>query len=197
MIEYRDIRAAAATIQHHVHKTPLIHPKAEDAPMKDDYKTKKQLISELQELRQRLSRCGSSTHSAESGNGKIEEALRKSEERFRTLTESTSDWIWETDKDGRYTYASPKIKELLGYAPEEVIGKTPFDFMSPDEAKRISKIFRSIVQSGKPFTALENINLHKSGKEVILETSGIPIFNAEGKLAGISRNRPEHHRAQA
>jgi two-component system, cell cycle sensor histidine kinase and response regulator CckA len=159
--------------------------------MKDDDKTKKQLISELQELRQRLSQCGPAAYSPRNGNGKIEEALRKSEERFRTLTESTSDWIWETDKDGRYTYASPKIKELLGYAPEEVIGKTPFDFMLQDEAKRLSTIFRSIVQSGKPFEALENVNLHKSGKKVILETSGIPIFNAEGKLAGyrgIDRN---------
>ena len=134
-----------------------------------------------------------------SGNGKIEEALRKSEERFRALTESTSDWIWETDKDGRYTYASPKIKELLGYAPEEVIGKTPFDFMSDDEAKRISKMFRAIVQTRMPFTALENTNLHKSGKQVILETSGIPIFNAEGELAGyrgIDRNITERKRSE-
>jgi PAS domain S-box-containing protein len=165
--------------------------------MKDDYKTKKQLISELQELRQSLSRCGSSTYSAKGGVGKIEEALRRSEERFRTLTESTSDWIWETDRDGHYTYASPKIKELLGYAPEEVIGKTPFDFMSQDEAKRVSKIFRSIARSGKPFAAMENSNLHKSGKEVVLETSGIPIFDAEGKLAGyrgIDRNITERKR---
>ena len=110
--------------------------------MKDDYKTKKQLISELQELRQRFSRCAPEKTGPISGNGKIEEAWRKSEERFRALTESTSDWIWET-ADGRYTYASPEIRELLGYAPEEVIGKTPFDFMSPDEANRISKLFRS------------------------------------------------------
>jgi PAS domain S-box-containing protein len=163
--------------------------------MKDDYKTKKQLISELQELRQRISRCAP----AISGNGKIEEAWWKSEERFRALTESTSDWIWETDKDGRYTYASPKIQELLGYASEEVIGKTPFDFMSPDEANRISKIFRSIVQSQKPFTALENRNIHKTGKQVIIETSGVPVFNEEGILAGyrgIDRNITQRRRVE-
>ena len=165
--------------------------------MKDDYKTKKQLISELQELRQRLSRCAPEKTGPTSGSGKIEEALRKSEERFRALTENTSDWLWETDRDGRYTYASPKIKELLGYAPEEVIGKTPFEFMPPDEAKRLSKIFRSIVQSRKPFSALENSNLHKNGKEVIIETSGVPIINAGGKLVGyrgIDRNITERKR---
>ena len=168
--------------------------------MKDEDKTKKQLISELQEVRKRLSRCESAeTQSAGSGNGKIEEVLRRSEERFRTLTESTSDWIWETDKDGRYTYASPKIEELLGYAPEEVIGKTPFDFMPADEAKRIAEKFRTIVQSRMSFSALENTNLHKSGKPVILETSGIPIFNAEGELTGyrgIDRNITERKRSE-
>jgi PAS domain S-box-containing protein len=167
--------------------------------MKDEYKTKRQLISELQELRERLSRCESAETQPISGSGKIEESLRRSEERFRALTESTSDWIWETDKDGRYTYASPKIAELLGYAPEEVIGKTPFDFMSQDEAKRVSKIFRDIVQTQMPFTALENTNLHKNGQEVILETSGIPIFNAEGELGGyrgIDRNITERKRSE-
>jgi PAS domain S-box-containing protein len=167
--------------------------------MKDEYKTKRQLISELQELRERLSRCESAETQPISGNGKIEESLRKSEERFRALTESTSDWIWETDKDGRYTYASPRIEELLGYAPEEVIGRTPFDFMSQDEAKRVSKIFRDIVQTRRPFTAVENTNLHKNGKEMILETSGIPIFNAKGELAGyrgIDLNITERKRSE-
>ncbi|HTR44441.1 MAG TPA: PAS domain S-box protein [Thermodesulfovibrionales bacterium] len=73
-----------------------------------------------------------------------EEALQASEERFRSLVESTSDWIWEVDQKGVYTYVSPQIRNLLGYAPEEVIGKTPFDLMPADEAHRISEIFKSI-----------------------------------------------------
>jgi PAS domain S-box-containing protein len=63
-----------------------------------------------------------------------EEALRASEQRFRSLVETTSDWIWEVDQNAVYTYASPKIKDILGYEPEEVVGKTPFDFMDPGEA---------------------------------------------------------------
>ena len=53
-----------------------------------------------------------------------ENAMRESEERYRTLTERTSDWIWEVDRNGIYTYASPKVKDLLGYDTDEVIGKT-------------------------------------------------------------------------
>jgi PAS domain S-box-containing protein len=114
----------------------------------------------------------------------VEDALRASEERFRTLTESTSDWVWEVDVDGVYTYASPKVKDLLGYEPEAVIGKTPFDLMPPEEAKRIAEEFRAIVDSQRPFARLENTNLHKDGRLVVLDTSGEPFFDADGRLCG-------------
>lgn len=113
-----------------------------------------------------------------------EEVLRASEESFRTLTESTSDWVWEVDVDGVYTYASPKVKDLLGYEPEEVIGKRPFDLMPPEEAKRIAEEFRAIVDSQRPFARLENTNLHKDGRLVVLDTSGEPFFDADGRLCG-------------
>jgi len=115
---------------------------------------------------------------------KAHEDLRKSEERFRNLTEITSDWIWEVDKNGFYTYVSPKIQDILGYEPEEIIGKTPFDLMPPAEANRVSKFFNSIVASRKTFDCLENLNLHKNGHPVVLETSGIPTFDADGEFIG-------------
>jgi len=113
-----------------------------------------------------------------------EEYLRASEERFRSLTESTSDWIWEVDQYGVYTYSSPKVKDLLGYEPNEIIGKSPFDLMPIDELQRISDIAHSIIESRMPFAALENTNLHKDGRRVILETSGVPIFNKDGNFLG-------------
>ena len=76
-----------------------------------------------------------------------EETLTESEERFRALAESTSDWIWEIDQNGMYTYASPKVKDLLGYELEEVIGKTLFDLMPADEAEQVGGLFRDIVDS--------------------------------------------------
>ncbi|MDO8705525.1 MAG: diguanylate cyclase, partial [Sulfuricaulis sp.] len=110
--------------------------------------------------------------------------LKESEERFRSLVETTSDWIWEVDAHGVYTYASPRVKDLLGYAPEEIIGKTPFDFMPPDEAVRVGQQFAEIVAAQRPFARLENANLRKDGGRVVLETSGVPIFDRDGRLAG-------------
>src|SRR3972149_6777752 len=115
---------------------------------------------------------------------RMEEALHKSEERFKALTENTSDWIWEVDENAIYTYASPKIKELLGYEPEEVLGKKPFDLMLPDEAKRVEAEFEIIKEAQKPFSRLENKNVHKDGRLVVLETSGVPIFDTHRNFLG-------------
>ncbi|MEK7851529.1 MAG: PAS domain S-box protein, partial [Deltaproteobacteria bacterium] len=112
----------------------------------------------------------------------MEDELRESESRFRNLVETTSDWIWEVDENAVYTYASPQIYHILGYRPEEVIGKTPFDFMSPEEAKRVAGIFGPTVSAKKPITNLENTNLHKDGHQVVLETSGVPVIGIDGKL---------------
>jgi PAS domain S-box-containing protein len=113
-----------------------------------------------------------------------EKALKESEEKFRSLVESTSDWIWEINLNGVYTYASPKVKELLGYEPEEVIGKTPFDLMPAEEVNRVANTFKDIVAASKPIERLENTCRHKNGHLVTLETSGVPVFDSKGRLRG-------------
>ena len=113
-----------------------------------------------------------------------EDALRESEERYRNLVEYSNDWLWEVDRNGVYTYASPHCRELLGYEPKELIGKTPFDLMPPDEAKRVEKWFASIAAQRKPFRALENTIRHKDGHLVDLETNGVPMLDGEGNLLG-------------
>ena len=119
------------------------------------------------------------------------EGLRESEEKYRSLVEATSDWIWEVDNDGVYTYTNFKVKDMLGYEPEEIIGKTPFDFMVPNEQERLTEWLRDILESRKPFEGMENTNIHKDGRHVLLETSGVPIFDPDGNLLGyrgIDRN---------
>lgn len=113
-----------------------------------------------------------------------EEALRESEARFRSLAESTSDWIWEVDSSGRYTYTSPNVTQLLGYKPDEVIGKLPSDFMPPDEAKWLNSFIRVIKEVGKPFSGVEKVHLHKDGHRVVFESCGIPTADAMGVSKG-------------
>ncbi|MFX1420508.1 MAG: PAS domain S-box protein [Promethearchaeota archaeon] len=128
-----------------------------------------------------------------------EKKLRESEERFRSLVETTSDWIWEVDENSTFTYTSPKIEDILGYTPKEIINKTPFELMPLDEAEHVQTIFQNIVESDKSFKILENKNLHKDGSLKILETSGVPIFDENGVLSGyrgISRDITNRKKAE-
>ena len=113
-----------------------------------------------------------------------ERALKESEQLLRSLVETSSDWIWRVDETGVYTYASQRVKDLLGYEPDEIEGKTPFDLMPHEEAERVSVLFREIVESRKPFSNLENVNLHRDGTQKVIETNGAPIFDREGKFSG-------------
>lgn len=113
-----------------------------------------------------------------------EGALRASEERFRNLTESTSDWVWEVDRSGTYTYVSPRVREILGFDPREVVGKTPKDLMPAEEARGAGRELMRRLDSGKPIKELEKVNLRKDGSRIVLETSAVPFFAPDGALSG-------------
>lgn len=115
---------------------------------------------------------------------RAEEAIRSAEDRYRNLVESISDIIWETDRDLVHTYLSPQVLDVLGYKPEEIIGKTPQDFMAPDEVERFSKIIMPTIESRMPFSRIIIKFLSKDGQDVFLEVSGKPIFDADGEYQG-------------
>src|SRR5690606_6920053 len=68
---------------------------------------------------------------------RVELALRESQARFQGLIETFRDWAWEVDAQWRYTYVGPQARSILGYSPDELIGRTPFELMPPEEAARV------------------------------------------------------------
>lgn len=113
------------------------------------------------------------------------------EKHLLDLLHHNSDWVWEVDAQGRYTWVSGVVHDLLGYEPGYVIGRTPFDFMPPGEAERVAGAFGEIVSQQRAFSGLVNRNMRADGQIVVLETSGIPLFNDRGELTGyrgIDRN---------
>ncbi len=85
---------------------------------------------------------------------------------------------------GRYTYVSDKSLDVLGYAPEELLCRTPFDFMPPEEAERIGQMFRALSAEKASFSSVENINLRKDGSRRYLLSSGVPVLAEDGTLLG-------------
>ena len=126
---------------------------------------------------------------------KVEEELRLSELRYRMvlqkketelrrIIENVNDLISKVDNSGVFTYVSPRIYDLLGYTPEEFMGKSVFDFMTDIEAERVGLIFQEIVSKKEPYNLIENTLIHKDGFPVVFESSGTPIFDEQEILQG-------------
>jgi PAS domain S-box-containing protein len=120
----------------------------------------------------------------EISNLKRMKSLQDDEERFRDLIETTSDWVWETDEKGVYTYVSPRVADVLGYEPSEMLGKSHLDFMPLEEARQAIGTVAAVMASREPFKFMLMKKLHKTGNPVFLETSGTPFFNADGDIRG-------------
>jgi PAS domain S-box-containing protein len=113
-----------------------------------------------------------------------ERALRISEARFRDIALTSADWIWELDAGGHYTYVSSRVREALGYAPEALLGKTPFDFMPDADAA----IFRQVLQDSQAnmtaFQHVEVVTRHHDGTLRHMLRSGVPILGGDAVLRG-------------
>ena len=107
-----------------------------------------------------------------------ESALLKSEERFRQMAEMTGEWLWEQDPKGFYSYCSTAVNEILGFSPEEIIGKHYTAFLTPQD-KELQQPYSSLLT---PFYALTNRHLHKNGHEIFTESTGLPLKDATGKV---------------
>ncbi len=115
----------------------------------------------------------------------MERALRESEKRFRQVAANAKEWIWEVDADGLYTYASPIVERILGYKPEEILGKKHFyDFFHPDDAETWKTDAFEIFSRHDEFREFQTRNLHRDGRVVWLLRSGVPILDHNQKLIG-------------
>jgi two-component system cell cycle sensor histidine kinase/response regulator CckA len=129
----------------------------------------------------------------------LREQIRESQQRFKGLVETLSDWIWEIDENGIFTYISPRVRDLLGYEPKELLGKTSLDLMPPEEAERVKSVSERWLTSHQPWVALENTCRHKDGRLVMFETSGAPFFDADGQFKGyrgVDRDITERKKAE-
>ena len=126
--------------------------------------------------------------------------FRASEKKYRALVESTSDLIWEMDQQGCFTYLSPQFQELLGYEPEEFLGRTPFDFMLGDEAPEEMRNAATLLAAQQSFQLFECCVRHRDGHVITVEVSGVAELSPTGEFLGcrgITRNISEKKRLSA
>lgn len=128
----------------------------------------------------------------------MEKARAVSAQRYTDLVESVSDFIWETGNDHRFSFASARVQDMLGYRPEECEQRTWLDLLDQDHLATM-QAYADIVSGLHPYSQVCLQCRHQDGRHVILESSATPIFDTQGNFAGyrgISRDITERKRSE-
>ncbi|MFC1652560.1 PAS domain S-box protein [Planctomycetota bacterium] len=113
-----------------------------------------------------------------------EMALREKEETIGALVETSQDWIWEFDLDGVHTYCNPIIENILGYRPEELIGRSSLDLIHEEDRKIVEEKMPVWIASKSGWDNMVIRWQHKDGTFRYLESNAVPILDTEGDLSG-------------
>jgi PAS domain S-box-containing protein len=111
---------------------------------------------------------------------RVEKALRESEERFRALIQTSTDIISIHDPRGVFVYSSAAADTLFGYPPGFLIGKTPFEFIHPDDVERLRRRFADVIQGTNPGKTSEFRFLKCDGSWINLESMGNNLLDHTG-----------------
>ena len=128
-----------------------------------------------------------------------EQALLKSESRYRNLVETTQDLITGVDAEGRFTFVNQMSQTYLGLAPEACVGLSAFDFVHPDDLERTRTSFAEWLGSGEPTLRFENRQVSRSGEIHRMQWSVVKEVAGSGKTRGfrsIARDVTQERRVE-
>jgi len=130
---------------------------------------------------------------------RTEEALRQSEDRYRTILESVEEGYFEVDIAGNFTFFNDAMCEILGYARDEMTGMNNRQYMDEDNAKKVYQTFNRVYTTGEPSRAFDWEIVRKDGTRKSVEASVSLMTNSEGDgigFRGIVRDVTERKRAE-
>lgn len=131
---------------------------------------------------------------------KVEEAIRKSEEKYRTIIENIEEGYYEVDLAGNFIFANDPEAKTLGYSMEELIGMNYCNYTELETSKRVYEVFNQVYKTGKSIKDFSFDVIRKDGEKRSIEVSVSLIKDSEGKpigFRGISRDVTERKHAEA
>ncbi len=126
-------------------------------------------------------------------------SLRESENRFRNIIDITSDWVWEADAKGKIVYISQQAADALGFSLEELIGKPLFSHIPQEKLSQAMDTLGKAMENQKAFLSYEINAQKKDSTPIILEVSGVPIYNSKRNFKGyrgVMRNITERRHVE-
>jgi diguanylate cyclase (GGDEF)-like protein/PAS domain S-box-containing protein len=115
---------------------------------------------------------------------RTEEALRDSEQRYRTILEKIQDAYYEVDFKGNFTFFNHQMCEMLGYSPEEMVGMNNRQYLDEHNAKLVYQTFNRVFQTEKPSNGFDWKLTRKDQSEIWVNASVSLIKNKEGDKIG-------------
>jgi diguanylate cyclase (GGDEF)-like protein/PAS domain S-box-containing protein len=115
---------------------------------------------------------------------RAEEALRVSEERFRSIAEATQEWIWEIDAHGVYTFCSPAVEVILGYKPGELVGRNCLDIVAPNSRSTLTELLRRGSSEKRGWRDLVLHSRHLKGDIRSLDHNALPLLDEADCVVG-------------
>src|SRR5438105_6027403 len=113
-----------------------------------------------------------------------EDALKDSEEKFRSIVETTNEWIWAIDVHENYVYTNPAVEEILGYRSEEIIGANVLTFLHNDDRAEFESLLPKLIDERRGWTGRVLRWKHKHAGYRYLESNALPVFDSQEKLVG-------------
>lgn len=124
------------------------------------------------------------------------EKIKKSEEKYRTLINSIVDVIIELDSRGTFTFVNPRVFDLFGYQPEEMIGINAFNFVHPEDLPKIAKKMNDAIYSREIIEVIYRTR-HKDGHYIVVQArGGMYNDNEKIKFIGVIRDYSELKEAE-
>ncbi|MEM7812461.1 MAG: PAS domain S-box protein [Planctomycetota bacterium] len=137
--------------------------------LRDDTGRPREILAQVQDLTDRI---------------QAESDLAASEQRFRDIAEAAGEYLWETDADCRFRFVTSPVERSLGLPAEEVIGRTPFDFVPVEDLDRLRSKVANAFASGASIKGLEHRVVADDGSTRWQRINGMPLFDDAGEVVG-------------
>jgi PAS domain S-box-containing protein len=117
-------------------------------------------------------------------NSTLYRQVKESEEKFRSIVETSEEWIWSVDKDLRITYTNPVIERILGYSPQDLLGQPGMSYVHPDDRQLAEACVAKGISDKSGWNGIVSRWRHKDGSYRHLESNARPMFNPAGDFMG-------------